>query len=87
MKSKRFTQKRKKGGMFPRTRRKGNSPTTRFDFSLPSENESLKQEINTLTGKVDLLLKLVKTIQERTNNTHDFIDNLLMRQERARLRK
>ena len=34
MKSKRFTQKRKKGGMFPRTRRK--SPT-RFDFSLPSE--------------------------------------------------
>ena len=43
MKSKRFTQKRKKGGMFPRTRRKGNSPTTAFAFSLPSENESLKQ--------------------------------------------
>lgn len=44
MKSKRFTQNRKKGGgIYYGTRRKSNSPTTAFAFSLPSENESLKQ--------------------------------------------
>jgi hypothetical protein len=101
MKSKRFTRKRKKrGGMFPVTRRR-KSPTTEFDFPPPNENESLKQEVNTLTAKVDQLLKqevntltakvdqllkLVKTIHERTNNTHDFIDKLLVEQEHARKR-
>ena len=86
MKSKRFTRKRnKRGGMFSGTRRR-KSPTTAFAFSPPNENESLKQEVNTLTAKVDQLLKLVKTIHERTNNTHDFIDKLLVEQEQARKR-
>ncbi len=86
MKSKRFTRKRKKrGGMFPVTRRR-KSPTTEFDFSTPNVNDSLKQDVNTLTAKVDQLLKLVKTIHERTNNTHDFIDKLLVEQEHARKR-
>lgn len=86
MKSKRFTRKRKKrGGMFPVTRRR-KSPTTEFDFSTPNVNDSLKQDVNTLTAKVDQLLKLVKTIHEQTNNTHDFIDKVLVEQEHARKR-
>ena len=87
MKTKRYTRKRKKGGvMFSGTRRKRNSPTE-FAFSTPNENDSLKQEVNTLTVKVDQLLRLVKTIHERTNNTHEFIDNLLVEQEHARKRR
>ena len=86
MKSKRFTRKRKKrGGMFSGTRRR-KSPTTAFAFSTPNENDSLKQEVNTLTAKVDQLLRIVKTIHERTNNTHEFIDKLLVEQEHARKR-
>lgn len=90
MKSKRFTRKRNKrggGGMFSCTRRKRNSPTTEFDFSTPNVNDSLKQDVNTLTDKVDQLLKLVKTIHEQTNNTHDFIDEILVEQEHARKRR
>lgn len=78
MKSKRFTRKRKKGGgMFSGTRRRRKSPTTAFAFTPPNE-------IASLNTKVDQLLRLVKTIHERTNNTHDFIDKLLVEQEQAR---
>ena len=71
------------GWLFGTTRRY--SPPE-FAFSLPNENDSLKQEVNTLTKKVDQLLKLVRTIHEQTNNTHDFIDEILVEQEQARKR-
>lgn len=89
MKSKRFTRKRNKrgGGMFSCTRRKRNSHTTDFAFSTLNENDSLKQDVNTLTAKVDQLLRLVKTIHDQTNNTHDFIDEILIEQEQARKRR
>ena len=41
MKSKRFTRKRnKRGGIIYGTRRKRNSPTTKFAFSTPNETRA-----------------------------------------------
>ena len=81
----RYTRKRKKrGGVLFGTTRRYSPP--KFALCPPNEYESLKQEVNTLTKKVDQLLRLVRTIHERTNNTHDFIDEILVEQEQSRKR-